>query len=79
MAELLALPRRERPVLYSIRHSYASRSIENGLSLLLVAENLGNSVSMLEKNYVKVLDQKRRELIEAHAPSLVVNGGAIHG
>lgn len=79
MAELLALPRRERPVVYSIRHSYASRSIENGLSLLLVAENLGNSVSMLEKNYVKVLDQKRRELIEAHAPSLVVNGGAIHG
>lgn len=75
-AELSALPRRERPTLYTLRHSYASRAIENGMSLLILAQNLGNSVAMLERNYVKILDAKRRELIEAHAPSLNV---ASHG
>jgi integrase len=58
--------------LYSLRHTYISRAIEHGMMLLIIAENVGTSVRMIERNYAHVLDAARHRLIEAHAPSLRV-------
>lgn len=68
--ELRAMPKRERPCLYSFRHTYISRSIEQGVPLLLIAQNVGNSVAMVEKHYAKIIERTRRDLIEKGAPSL---------
>lgn len=55
---------------YTLRHSYISRAIEAGMPLSLLAENCGTSLSMIERNYAKVLARTRRELVEATAPKL---------
>ena len=55
---------------YALRHSYISRAIECGMSLIVLAENCGTSVRMIETTYAKVLAGKRRELIAAGAPRL---------
>ena len=65
-----AMPRTERPSFYSLRHSFISRALENGMPLFLVAENVGTSVAMIEKNYGKFLHAAKRKLIEQHAPKL---------
>lgn len=57
-------------VFYTLRHSNASRRIEHGQPLLLIAEELGTSVKMLEENYGKFLQEQRRRLIEETAPRL---------
>lgn len=56
--------------IYTIRHTYISRAIENGMPLTLIAENVGTSVQMIEKNYGKFIAQTRRDLIERTAPRL---------
>jgi integrase len=68
--QLKAMPKRERPSLYSWRHAYISRAIEQGMPLLLIAQNVGNSVAMIEKHYAKIIEEKRQELIEKSGPSL---------
>jgi integrase len=55
---------------YSLRHSHISRAIEAGMPLSLVAENCGTSLTMIQRNYAKVLASTRRELIEATSPKL---------
>jgi integrase len=55
---------------YSLRHSHISRAIESGMPLSLLAENCGTSLSMIQKNYAKVLAATRRETIERTAPRL---------
>jgi integrase len=57
---------------YTLRHTYISRAIERGMPLTLVAENVGTSIRMIEKNYGKFIAQTRRDLIEKSAPSLRV-------
>ncbi len=71
-----AMPRTERPCLYSLRHSFISRALENGMPLFLVAENVGTSVAMIEKNYGKFLHVTKRKLMERHAPKLHTEGVA---
>lgn len=71
-----AMPRTERPCFYSLRHSFISRALENGMPLFLVAENVGTSVAMIEKNYGKFLHAAKRKLIEQHAPKLHADGMA---
>ena len=56
---------------YALRHSYISRAIEGEAPLLVVAENCGTSVRMIEKTYAKILADKRREFIERGAPRLL--------
>lgn len=56
--------------LYALRHTYISRAIEGGVPLNIIADNCGTSVRMIEKTYAKVLAEKRRDFIEAGAPSL---------
>lgn len=56
---------------YALRHSYISRAIEGEVPLLVVADNCGTSVRMIEKTYAKILADKRREFIERGAPRLL--------
>ncbi len=61
---------------YSLRHTAASRRIERGQPLMLIAEELGTSTQMLEKTYGKFLRETRRKLIEETAPTLrLIKGG----
>jgi integrase len=55
---------------YSLRHTYISRAIENGMPLSLIADNCGTSLLMIQKNYQHVLAAIRKEKIEATAPKL---------
>jgi integrase len=55
---------------YSLRHSHISRAIEGGMPLSLVAENLGTSLLMIQKNYAKVLARTRRITIQQTSPRL---------
>jgi integrase len=55
---------------YTLRHTYISRAIERGMPLLLIAENVGTSVKMIEDNYAHILAKTRRDLIERTAPRL---------
>jgi integrase len=55
--------------IYALRHTYVSRAIEGGVPLNLIADNCGTSVRMIEKNYAKILAEKRRDFIERGAPS----------
>jgi integrase len=55
---------------YSLRHSHISRAIESGMPLSLLAENTGTSLSMIQRNYAKVLAATRREVLQATAPKL---------
>lgn len=74
-AALDAMPRTERPCFYSLRHSFISRALENGMPIFLVAENVGTSVAMIEKNYGKFHHAAKRKLIEQHAPKLRAEEG----
>jgi integrase len=60
---------------YALRHTHISRAIERGMPLTLIAENVGTSVKMIEKNYGKFIAQTRRDLVERYAPSLRVVEG----
>jgi len=64
------MPRHERPVVYSLRHTYISRAIEQGIPMLIIAQNVGNSVAMIERHYAKIIERTRQEWIEKGAPSL---------
>ncbi|MEO8305464.1 MAG: tyrosine-type recombinase/integrase, partial [Betaproteobacteria bacterium] len=55
---------------YTLRHSYISRAIEDGMPLSLIAENCGTSLLMIQKNYAKVLARTRRDVIEKTSPKL---------
>lgn len=55
---------------YTLRHSYISRAIEGGMPLSLIAENCGTSLSMIQKNYAKVLARTRRDTIQKTSPKL---------
>jgi integrase len=62
--------------MYTLRHTYISRAIERGMPLTLIAENVGTSVAMIERNYAHMLAASRRELVERTAPRLRVVVGA---
>ncbi|MDZ4254270.1 MAG: tyrosine-type recombinase/integrase [Sulfuritalea sp.] len=55
---------------YSLRHSHISRAIEAGMPLNLLAENCGTSLSMIQRNYAKVLASSRQQFVEQTSPRL---------
>lgn len=57
-------------VFYSLRHTYASQALMAGMNVQLLAENLGTSVTMIERHYGKFTKLARRQMIEAAAPKL---------
>jgi integrase len=67
-AELAELP--ADTCVYSLRHAHASRAIEAGMPLSLLAENLGTSLLMLQRNYAHVLARTRRDVIQQTGPKL---------
>lgn len=54
--------------IYALRHTYISSVIEGGVPLNIIADNCGTSIRMIEKNYAKILAEKRRDFIESGAP-----------
>lgn len=46
-------------IMYSLRHYHISQAILAGLPLLLIAENCGTSVKIIEKNYGKFIPNDR--------------------
>ena len=58
----------EEGCLYGLRHTYISHAIEGGVPLNIIADNCGTSIRMIEKNYAKILAEKRRDFIERGAP-----------
>lgn len=65
LKELGRLPRDKDLTLYSLRHSYITISIEEGVPLPLIAENAGTSVTMIEKHYshITVMTQQARSAL----------------
>jgi len=53
---------------YTLRHSHIFRAIESLMPLSLIAANCGTSLTMIERNYAKVLASTRLETIERTAP-----------
>jgi hypothetical protein len=56
--------------LYTLRHTYASQAIMNGMHSQLLAENMGTSVKMIEDHYGKFFRQAKQHLIERSAVQL---------
>lgn len=56
--------------LYALRHTHISEAIENNVPIIVIAENCGTSVRMIEKTYAKVLAEKKREFIEKGMPTI---------
>jgi site-specific recombinase XerD len=56
--------------IYSLRHTYASQALLNGMNVQLLAENMGTSVAMIERHYGKFLAASRKKLIEASSLKL---------
>ncbi len=64
-------------VFYSLRHTYASQALMAGMNVQLLAENLGTSVTMIERHYGKFTKLARRQMIEAAAPKLGLEDGNV--
>lgn len=51
-------------VLYSLRHTYITRALENGANMKLIADNCGTSIRMLEQHYWKAIQARRQEMLD---------------
>jgi integrase len=60
----------EDTVFYSLRHTYASQCLMAGMNVQLLAENMGTSVTMIERHYGKFTKLARQQQIEAGVPKL---------
>ncbi len=49
---------------YALRHSYISSQLKAGVPAQIVAENVGTSVTMIEKHYGKFLPSEKRRWLE---------------
>ena len=60
-----AAERAELPVgvcLYTLRHSWITQAITDGMSVLTVAKLVGTSVTMIDKHYGKLAPEAREQL-----------------
>ena len=69
-AAVIAAKLPEDTVFYSLRHTYASQCLMAGMNVQLLAENMGTSVTMIEKHYGKFTKLARQQQIEAGVPKL---------
>lgn len=67
-AALAELP--ESASFYTLRHTHISLAIDAGQPLILLAENVGTSVEMIQKHYFKMIAKQRALTIEKTAPKL---------
>lgn len=64
-------------VFYSLRHTYASQALMAGMNVQLLAENLGTSVTMIERHYGKFTKVARRQMIQSTALNLGLEAGNV--
>ena len=55
---------------YTLRHSYISIALKNGINIHLLAKNCGNSAAIIEKNYAKFMDDDVHTAVNTYAPAL---------
>lgn len=62
------IPKSKNLTLYSLRHSYITRGIENNIPLSLLAENAGTSVKMIEEHYshITTMSEASRKHLVSH-------------
>ena len=56
----------EKRSLYSFRHFYITESLLKGIPIYFIAEQCGNSVRIIEKNYAHVTNLMNREILRGH-------------
>ncbi len=62
---------------YSLRHAHVSLALLKGINVHILAKNLGNSASIIERNYAKFIESDRRAAIAKSAPSLMDKSGNV--
>lgn len=53
---------------YSLRHTYISLALKNGMNLQVLAESCGTSIKMIEEHYGKYVHADRRKMFERALP-----------
>lgn len=53
----------QRRTLYSLRHTYATRSLAKGVDIHTLARQMGTSVLMIEKHYSKITPMLKAEML----------------
>jgi len=51
-------------VLYSLRHSHITKALENGAGAKLICDNVGTSLTMLERHYWGAIRKRRQEMLD---------------
>jgi integrase len=62
---------------YSLRHTYASQGLLNGMNFKVLAENMGTSIRMIEVHYGKFIAATRAKLVEESAFKLGLKPGKV--
>jgi len=52
-------------VFYSLRHYYISKALLSGMAIMVVAENCGTSVKIIERHYGKYRESDRLSMLDA--------------
>jgi len=66
--ELAKLP--EDTTAYSLRHTYISLALKNGMNIKVLADSTGTSIRMIEQHYAKFLHGDRRAMFNNALPSM---------
>ena len=63
---------------HGLRHSYASLALMNGMTLMVLAHNLGHTdTRMVEKHYGHLANEYKRDMIRATAPTFGLEGSNV--
>ena len=54
---------------YSLRHTYISLALKNGMNIKVLADSTGTSIRMIEQHYAKFLHNDRRAMFNNALPS----------
>lgn len=54
---------------YTLRHTYISMALKNGMNIKVLADSCGTSIRMIEKHYAKFLNEDRRKMFNQAIPS----------
>lgn len=54
---------------YSLRHTFISLALKNGINIKVLADSVGTSIRMIEQHYAKFLHADRREMFNNALPS----------
>jgi hypothetical protein len=63
--------------MYCLRHTHISQRLLKGVSIHLLADELGTSVRMIEKHYAKYLTIERRKALNASSFMTAIPKGKV--